>query len=148
MGITRRDVTVAVSAVLCTCAGGAVARGASPVLGPAVWDWTSLEAKATDVGAIRNLVRQPTATLDELEMHVTTLNPGLSSHAPHTHPNEELVIIREGTVEVLSGGTWKRLGPGSVVFNASNSPHALRNVGDTPATYHVINWKTPATPKS
>ena len=67
---------------------------------------------------------------------------------PHTHPNEELVIIKEGTVEVFSGGTWKRLGPGSIVFNASNSPHALRNVGDTPTTYHVINWKTPLTPKN
>ena len=87
------------------------------------------------------------ATLDELEMHVTTLNPGLASHPPHSHPNEELVIVREGEVEVLSGGDWKRLGPGSIVFNASNSPHALRNVGTGPATYHVINWKSAATPK-
>ena len=145
MKLTRRDITVAAAAMLCTGAAAALAQGPAR-LGPAVWDWSELEAKPTDVGAIRTLVRQPTATLDELEMHVTTLNPGLASHPPHTHPNEELVIIREGTVEVLNGGTWKRLGPGSVIFNASNSPHALRNVGTTPATYHVINWKTPATP--
>lgn len=146
MNITRRDMLVATGAVLATCAVGAVAQTAPAKLGPAVFDWAKMDAKTTDVGAIRNLVRQPTATLDELEMHVTTLNPGLASHPPHTHPNEELVIVREGTVEVLNGGTWKRLGPGSVVFNASNSPHALRNVGDTPAIYHVINWKTAATP--
>jgi len=53
------------------------------------------------------------------------------------------VIIREGTVEVLSEGAWKRVGPGSVVFNASNQMHALRNVGPTPAVYHVINWSSP-----
>lgn len=147
MAITRRDIVVAACAVLCTGTAAAWAQD-RPVLGPAVWEWTEMQAKPTDVGALRNLVRQPTATLDELEMHVTTLNPGLSSHPPHTHPNEELVIIREGTVEVLSGGVWKRLGPGSVVFNASNSPHALRNVGTTPTSYHVINWKTPATPKN
>jgi quercetin dioxygenase-like cupin family protein len=131
--------------------GWAVAAGAqatSAKLGPTVFDWAKMEVKATDVGALRSLVRQPTATLDELEMHITTLNPGLASHPPHHHPNEELVIVREGTVEVLSGGAWKRVGPGSVIFNASNSPHALRNVGATPATYHVINWKTPATPKN
>ncbi len=147
MRITRRDMTVALAAVLCTCAAGALAQGGKQVLGPSVWDWSTLAAKPTEVGALRDLVRQPTATLDELEMHITTLNPGLASHPPHTHPNEELVIVSEGTVEVLNGGSWKRLGPGSVVFNASNSPHALRNVGATPATYHVINWKTPATPR-
>jgi quercetin dioxygenase-like cupin family protein len=96
----------------------------------------------TDVGTYAQVMRGPTATLDEMELHVTTLNPGTSSHPPHTHPNEELVIIREGTVEVLSGGEWKRVGPGGVVFNASNSPHALRNVGAGKAVYHVINWKS------
>lgn len=146
MRITLRDVGVAFGAALATCAMAAVAQSGPAKLGPAVYDWSTMAVQTTDVGAIRNLVRQPTATLDELEMHVTTLNPGLASHPPHTHPNEELVIVRDGTVEVLSGGAWKRLGPGSVIFNASNSPHALRNVGASPATYHVINWKTPATP--
>lgn len=148
MGPTRRDMIVALAAVAGTCAAGAYAEGKAAILGPAVWDWNRLAPEKTEVGAIRNLVRQPTATLDELEMHVTTLNPGLSSHAPHTHPNEELVIVREGNVEVLSGGSWKRIGPGSVVFNAANAPHALRNVGSVPATYHVVNWKSAATPRS
>ena len=87
------------------------------------------------------------ATLDELEMHVTTLNPGQTSHAPHKHPNEELVIVREGTVEVLVQGEWKRLGPGSGIFNASNELHGLRNVGTTPTTYHVVNWTSPGMKK-
>jgi quercetin dioxygenase-like cupin family protein len=86
--------------------------------------------------------------LDELELHVTTLNPGQASHPPHQHPNEELVIIREGTIEALVQGEWKRVGPGSVIFNASNQLHGLKNVGDTPATYHVINWTSATTPKA
>lgn len=145
MRITRRDIGIAATALLCGWGASAIARQQA-VLGPTVWDWNKLAAKKTDVGELRDLVRQPTATLSELEMHITTLNPGLASHPPHQHPNEELVIIDKGTVETLSAGKWQRLGPGSVIFNASNSPHALRNVGDTPATYHVINWKTAATP--
>jgi quercetin dioxygenase-like cupin family protein len=143
-----RDLIVAAAASLVTLSVVAVAQQPQHVIGPSVWDWNSLEARTTDAGAYRQVARGPTATLDELEIHVTTLNPGLSSHPPHRHPNEELVIVREGQVEVLSGGRWRRAGPGSVIFNASNSEHALRNVGPTPATYHVINWRTAATPRS
>lgn len=147
MTISRRDIVVALVAAAGAWSATAYADSRAAVLGPAVWEWNGLQAKPTDVGALREVVCRPTATLDELEMHVTTLNPGFASHPAHTHPNEELVIVREGEVEVLSGGDWKRLGPGSIVFNASNSPHALRNVGTGPAIYHVINWKSAATPK-
>lgn len=144
--ITKRDLAIAVGAMALTLAGVAVAQAPKPApLGPSVWRWDEIKSHPTDVGAYAQITRGPTATLDELEMHVTTLKPGLSSHAPHTHPNEELVIIREGEVEVLSGGVWKKVGPGGVVFNASNSSHALKNVGTTDAVYHVINFKTDKT---
>ena len=107
------------------------------------FDWNSVPAKQTNVGSVRSFFKSPTATLDELELHVTTLNPGQASHPPHKHPNEELVIVKEGTVEALVNGEWKRVGPGSVIFNASNQLHGLKNVGTGPATYHVINWRSP-----
>jgi quercetin dioxygenase-like cupin family protein len=59
-----------------------------------------------------------------------------------------MVIVKQGTVEVLVNGEWKRVGPGSVIFNASNQLHGLRNVGSEQAIYHVINWKTAATPEA
>jgi XRE family transcriptional regulator, regulator of sulfur utilization len=143
--ITRRDVVVAAVAIAMGAGVQTMARqDPKPILGSTVFDWTAMSDQTTNVGSVRNVVRQPTATLDELEMHVTTLKPGLASHDPHQHVNEELIIIREGTVEVLSNGAWKRTGPGSIVFNASNQLHAIRNVGTAPAVYHVINWKSPA----
>ena len=144
--ITRRDFIVAFTAIAITA--GAFAGADKPaVLGEAVFDWNSVALIKTPVGSVRSFFKAPTATLDELEVHVTTLKPGLMPHQPHRHPNEELIIIREGTVEALVNGEWKRLGPGSVIFNASNQLHGLRNVGTTPATYHVINWRSAATPK-
>jgi quercetin dioxygenase-like cupin family protein len=116
------------------------------MLGSAVFDWEAMAVTHTGTGEVRSVVRRPTATLRELEMHVTTLAPGLASHPPHRHPNEELVIIDHGRVETLSAGKWQRIGPGSIIFNSSNAPHALRNVGKTPARYHVINRSTAATP--
>jgi quercetin dioxygenase-like cupin family protein len=143
MIIKRRDFVVAITTLLMTL--GAVRLTAqNPVMQSTTFDWNSIAVKQTDVGLVRQFFRNPTITLDELECHVTTLNPGLSSHPPHKHANEELVIIREGNVEVLSNGEWKKVGPGSVVFNASNQLHALKNIGSTPAVYHVINWKSPS----
>jgi len=135
---------IAVSATLCVV----VAHSETPVMQSSLFDWNAISAKPTAVGSVRQFFRSPTATLDELECHVTTLNPGAQSHPPHKHPNEELVIVREGTVEVLMNGEWKRVGPGSVIFNASNQLHALRNVGTGPATYHVINWQSPGSKKA
>lgn len=148
--LTKRDLRVAAITALLTTgvALGAAAALAhedgshQAILGPATFDWKNMKAVATPTGEVRSLYKGPTATLSELEMHVTKLNPGTTSHPPHHHVNEELVIIREGTVETLSGGKWVRLGPGSVIFNASDSLHGLRNVGTTPAVYHVINWST------
>jgi quercetin dioxygenase-like cupin family protein len=146
--ITRRDIAITIVAVGVTLGVVSIAHPETPVMQSSVFDWTTIAEKKTDVGSVRQFFRAPTVTLDELECHVTTLNPGQTSHAPHKHPNEELVIVREGTVEVLSNGEWKKLGPGSVIFNASNQLHSLRNVGAGPATYHVINWASPGTLKT
>lgn len=120
---------------------------AGPVIGESVYDWNKMVVKKTPIGETRQVLRGPTATLDELEMHVTTLNPGEASHPPHKHPNEELIILDKGTVEALINDSWVRVGPGSVILNASNVMHGLRNVGDTQAQYHVVNWRTDKTPK-
>jgi len=139
--MTRRNMIVALAA--------APAIPETPVLmQSSAFDWNSIPAKETKVGSVRAFFKAPTATLEELELHVTTLNPGESPHPPHRHPNEEMVIVKEGTVEALVNGDWIRLGPGSVIFNAANQLHGLKNAGSVPATYHVINWKTAATPKA
>ncbi len=139
--ITKRDFAVALLAMTGTLGLTAVAAVvASANLGPTVFDWNKMTPVKNAVGEVRSLYRGPTATLDQLEMHVTTLNPGESPHPPHRHVNEELIIIREGEVETLSDGNWVKAGPGSVIFNASNSLHGLKSIGPTPAVYHVINW--------
>lgn len=142
--ITVRDIGIAVLSITATIT--AIAASNPKTLGSVAVEWRDVPVQQEEVRAVRQFLRAPTATLDELELHVTTLPAGATSHAPHKHPNEELVIIKEGTVEVLVDGQMKRVGPGSVVFNASNQMHSLRNIGDGPATYHVINWTSAATP--
>ena len=127
-------------------AGAAFAAG--PVLPSTAITWEEIQAKPpSNNGRSRSLFRSATTTLDELEIHVTTLPPGQASHAPHTHPEEEVIIIKEGTVEAFQAGRTRVVGPGAVLFMASQEPHAVKNVGDTPATYHVMQWFSPGMKK-
>jgi len=143
--MNRREVFAALAAT--ALAGGPLAFAEGrPVMGSKVFDWNSLTDKPNDHGSTRAVCNAPTATLENLEIHISTLNPGMMSHPPHKHPNEELIIVRQGTVETLSNGEWIRVGPGSVIFNASNQLHGFKNVGSEPAVYHVVNFKTAATP--
>jgi quercetin dioxygenase-like cupin family protein len=109
----------------------------------AVFLWEATPPRPTDKGAVRSVFRAPSATLEELEYHITTLNPNQSPHPPHQHVNEEVIIVREGALEAFVNGTWTPASNGSLIFFASNVPHTVRNVGPVPATYHVVNWKTP-----
>lgn len=139
--ITRRDLGVALFTVTATYGVAAIAQQPPAPLHSSSFDFQAMTAKETAYGSVRSVVRSPTVTLAELEMHITTLNAGQTSHAPHQHANEELIILRDGTVEALVHGEWKKLGPGSIIFQASNELHGIRNVGTGPATYHVVNWK-------
>jgi quercetin dioxygenase-like cupin family protein len=107
-----------------------------------VYEWTTAETKPNDWGAVRQVMRTPTPTLDELEIHISTLQPGKSPHPPHQHQHEELLIIKEGTLETFQSGATRRVGPGGIIFQASNEMHNVTNVGSTPATYFVIGWTT------
>ena len=106
------------------------------------FDWNNIKATPTSKGEKRQFFRSPTTTLQELELHVTTLNAGETSHPPHKHPEEELIIVKEGTVEALVNGEMKTVGPGSVIFQASGQLHSIKNAGTTPASYHAIQWKS------
>jgi len=142
--MTKRDVFVAFIAILLTLAAVAGTRAQAGVLPSTMFEWSALAPQPNRTGEVRRVVQKPTATLAELEIHITTLKAGEESHPPHQHPNEEILIVKEGTVEALVNGELKRGGPGSLIFQASNQLHNIRNVGSGPATYHVINWKSPA----
>ena len=147
--LSRRDLIVAVLSACATLSVISMAQSAQPIMGSSIFDWNSLEAKPTKTGSTRKLFQAPTATLDELEGHITTLNPGETPHPPHKHPDEELIIVKEGTIEAMQNGATKQATAGSIIFEASNQLHGLRNVGKTPATYYVVKWFSPGLkPKS
>ncbi len=120
-------------------------KSPKPMLSSTVFRWDDLKVRPTPSGERRDVANNPTSTLAVFECHITTLNPGRASHEPHRHPQEELIIVKEGTLEVHINGQTQRAGPGSTFFYATNDAHAVRNVGETRATYWVVNLASAAT---
>lgn len=138
---SRRDVMVGAVASSLTLAAVALARSPGPRAMPSsVFDWTEIEVRTTATGERREFFAGKTATMDRLTCHVTTLKAGEAPHPPHQHPEEELIIVKEGTLEAMQKGRTTKLGPGSVIFEASDDLHGLRNVGATPASYFVVKF--------
>ena len=110
--------------------------------------WDELKVQPTKNGVRRDVFDGPTTTVDKMHCHITTLNPGEKSGEPSKHLQEEVIIVKDGTVEANWDGKAQTGGPGSVIFFAAGATTFLRNAGKTPCTYIVIYYYTPLTPKS
>jgi len=68
------------------------------------------------------------------------LDPGQTPHPPHTHPEEEIMVIESGTGDIEVDGKITKVGPGSVMFTRPNVPHGIVNTGSTPIVFYFIKW--------
>lgn len=144
--LNRRELCVALSALSTLAALGEPAAGAQTPA-PALevlstqksWTFDAIPAqKSANGGFYRPVTKGVLPTGEEVELHETTLPPGQMPHPAHKHRHSEFMMIRVGTLEFDNDGTKQVIGPGGVVFAASNVMHGLKNIGDVPAEYFVI----------
>lgn len=148
--LIHKTFAIAIFTVLATAGLAAHAQSdKTTAMTSAAIEWNSLTVKTNVTGSSRQFFQGATATLDELECHASTLNPGMTNHVILERPHDEVIIVKEGTIEAYTGDKWVRVGPGSVIFNAAGTPQSMRNIGNVPATYHVIiiQAKQPAAEK-
>ena len=117
-------------------AGGA--RAAEKLTTSKAWRFEDLPVRVNGDNSSRAVFDLLTHSGFAIDAHYTELAPGKMPHAAHRHVHEELLIVREGTLEMTASGRQTRIGPGSVAFLASNEEHGWRNVGDTRALYLVL----------
>ena len=141
--ITRRDLLVAAVAMGTTLAVVALAQTADkPLMRSSVFQWKDIPVEQRPTGERRQVFDAPTVTLDRLECHITTVEPGQGLHAAHKHPEEELMIVKEGTIESVQNGRTNLVEAGGIIFEGSNEMHGVRNAGTNRATYYVFKWFT------
>jgi mannose-6-phosphate isomerase-like protein (cupin superfamily) len=89
----------------------------------------------------------PTPVMNRLGCHVSVLSPGQTPHAPHSHGEEELLIVLEGEANLvitdspaLEAVRSERLLPGSFVYYPAWQHHTLHNLSERPVTYLMLRW--------
>jgi (S)-ureidoglycine aminohydrolase len=109
--------------------------------GSVLMDWPEPVVKATEKGERRDFFIKPTALFEKFDMHVTTLNKGEVSHPPHTHRQEEIIIVKNGKVTMQIGDKFYPAAAGDIIFLSSGVPHALQNAGNESTTYFAFQWQ-------
>ncbi len=101
----------------------------SPATGryPVIFTWSAMPVQHTTKGETRQIFSQPTPWLSKIDLHATTLNPGESSHPPHIHRAEEIILMRSGHVQEYINGKHYPATEGDLIFLPSGNPHALEN---------------------
>lgn len=97
-----------------------------------------LPVKVNGENRSRDVFKGETHSGFALDMHETELAPGVMPHPSHHHVHEELMVLREGTLDITIAGKTTRVSTGAVVYVASNEEHGWKNVGATRALYYVM----------
>ncbi len=103
-------------------------------------DWKDLEVRQTDKGESRPIFNRPSTAFPHFDVHATALNPGISSHAAHTHRAEEIILMIKGSGEMQLGDSMHKARAGDVILANANIPHAFTNTGNEQCGYFAIQW--------
>ena len=82
----------------------------------------------------------PTDQLSGMCTGMVVLDPGASPHPPHRHPEEEFMIVADGTGEIECDGKTTQVGPGAIMYCAGNVLHGIVNTGQVPMTFYWSKW--------
>src|SRR6476646_4318086 len=127
MKYSRRDFGMLLPALAAASASAQTAQGQGdtsveklPRLETKAFIFDDLPVTTNGQNRQRRMFTGKTHTGFKLESHQSDIAPGEVNHPPHQHLREEMMLIREGTMELTIAGKPYRLGPGDVGVIGSN----------------------------
>jgi mannose-6-phosphate isomerase-like protein (cupin superfamily) len=131
MNYSRRDLALLIPAL-------AAAQQPPKGLPSRVFNYDDLPVRVNGENKSRAVMKGETHSAYPIELHMTELGPGQAPHGPHKHVHEELLMLKDGSLDVTISGQTTHVTAGSIVYVASNEMHGWRNPGSGPAQYFVI----------
>lgn len=112
---------------------------ANPLAAPRVFPYSQMQVHRAANGAeSRVAFRGTLATGEAVAAHESTQPAGATPSPLHRIQHSEVIVVEQGTVEFDHDGKAEKAGPGSMIYVAYGTLHRLKNVGDGPAKYAVI----------
>jgi quercetin dioxygenase-like cupin family protein len=94
--------------------------------------------KMANGGESRNVMHGALATGEVVGVHESVQPAGATPGPLHTIQHSELITVLAGTVGFEHDGKVEKVGPGGVIYVAIGTLHRLKNLGDQPAKYCVV----------
>jgi quercetin dioxygenase-like cupin family protein len=89
-----------------------------------------------------------TPGIQNLSCHASVLNKDYSPHLPHTHEEEEILLLLWGEVDLVLPDRKEpnvnqriRLKPGEFVYYPAHFAHTLQTTSETSANYLMFKWR-------
>jgi len=113
--------------------------GSNPLAGARVFPYEQMTVRSAPNGAEgRSVFSGTLATGEAVGVHETMQPVGAVPNPAHKIEHSELIVVQEGTLEFQHDGKAERVGPGGIIYVAFGTMHAVKNVGDVPAKYVVV----------
>jgi mannose-6-phosphate isomerase-like protein (cupin superfamily) len=94
--------------------------------------------KMANGGESRDVLRGVLPTGEAVGVHESMQVVGAVPNPPHKIDHSEIITVIEGTLSFEHDGKSEKVGPGGVIFVAMGTMHTVKNVGDVPAKYVVV----------
>lgn len=86
----------------------------------------------------RSVVSGTLATGEVVGVHESMQPVGAVPNGMHRIQHSELIVVQQGTLEFQHDGKAEDVGPGGIIYVAFGTMHTVKNVGDVPVKYVVV----------
>ncbi len=104
---------------------------------PVVISWDEARKRVHERGYSLPFVGEASGA-EELQLHLSSINPGEAAHPPHAHGGEEIMFLISGSGTATLGADEQPMEAMAALFAPAGTRHGLRNSGEAPIVYLVI----------